>query len=114
MRISDWSSDVCSSDLFERSGNLQLDLVADQRDAEAEAEVAAADRRFRLESDGFGVGHRRGAGTCEVDVERHRAGHAGAGEVAGNSTDERRVWEECCSTCISWWLASHVTKKNFI
>src|SRR3546814_17603658 len=57
MTISSWP--LC---LLERRGDLQLDRVADHRDAETEAEIAALDRRFGLEADGLAMGHRRGTG----------------------------------------------------
>src|SRR3546814_16937546 len=62
MTISSWP--LC---LLERRGDLQLDRVADHRDAETEAEIAALDRRFGLEADGLDMGHRRGTGAGDVD-----------------------------------------------
>src|SRR3546814_19274387 len=79
MTISSWP--LC---LLERRGDLQLDRVADHRDAETEAEIAALDRSFGLEADGLDMGHRRGTGAGEVDVERHRAGHAVERQIAGH------------------------------
>src|SRR3546814_20598898 len=52
MRISDWSSDVCSSDLLVLvAGTLRPILEPDKREARvlaAAAEVEAADREYRL------------------------------------------------------------------
>src|SRR3546814_8622292 len=79
MTISSWP--LC---LLERRRDLQLDRVADHRDAETEAEIAALDRRFGHEADGLDMGHRRGTGAGELDVERHRAGHAVDRQIAGH------------------------------
>src|SRR3546814_1500210 len=80
MTISSWS--LC---LLERRGDLQLDRVADHRDAETEAEIAALDRRFGLEAEGLDMGHRSGTGAGEVDGERTRAGPALERQIAGNN-----------------------------
>src|SRR3546814_4374549 len=92
VRISDWSSDVCSSDLDHRAG---------------------------LEHEGHGVGdHIRlrqvGAGRL---LERRRVrpvpGHAvvqraAAGrEALGLRSEERRVGKECVSTCRYRWAPYH-------
>src|SRR3546814_3372783 len=90
MRISDWSSDVCSSDLFlRRAGG-----------GERVAQLAAAilDRRPRpFDADG-GDG---GLGLGDVGDGR-ACGEAGRQESSGRS-EERRVGNECVSTCRSRW-----------
>src|SRR3546814_7573140 len=83
MRISDWSSDVCSSDLP------RLDPVGDggavdQVDA-VEVLVAPA---------------RRGPGEVDVVHGEQRA------DLALRS-EERRVGKECVSTCRSRWSPYH-------
>src|SRR3546814_17617960 len=57
MRISDWSSDVCSSDLAEA-----LARAAGRLEGLAEADLAALDE-FRVQhvEDGFGLQHRQHA-----------------------------------------------------
>src|SRR3546814_5589944 len=80
MRISDWSSDVCSSDLF------QLGLVAGAR-------VDQAARTPALE---HVVQARLVAGDAGVDFMR----------LAFRS-EERRVGKECVSTCRSRWSPYH-------
>src|SRR3546814_15794466 len=96
MRISDWSSDVCSSDLdgdgivcifgfpvpVEDGGRRAAEAALDlhQAAAELDATVAGTGCRVRLHS---GI---------------HRS-------------EERRVGQECCSTCRSWWSPLHL-KKN--
>src|SRR3546814_5425488 len=74
MRISDWSSDVCSSDLadgIERHRRLAIERAASER-AFVQRLVAVGDHR-------------------------DDAGH-GAGR-----SEERRVGKECVSTCRSRW-----------
>src|SRR3546814_20396001 len=93
MRISDWSSDVCSSDL--------------EREIVAALEVDAG--RFELltafEIDQSGSGFRKAA----VRVSRRRA----ALRLDDNGrTEERRVGKESGSTCISRWSPYHYKHKN--
>src|SRR3546814_6764413 len=91
MRISDWSSDVCSSDLvdadrlwYERIGrrNSMYDLLIKH------ARVA----------DGLG----NPLATANVAVKDGRI--AAVGEAR---PEERRVGKECVSTCRARWSPSH-------
>src|SRR3546814_3835165 len=84
MRISDWSSDVCSSDLH------RLDRLV------AEDELAVL-KRFR-----FGG---RAAGDREDQIENILA-HRVQRRIAQRS-EERRVGKECVSTCRSRWSPYH-------
>src|SRR3546814_5059980 len=108
MRISDWSSDVCSSDLIEASGMTTLMVP----------EAAG----------GFGGGWSDGAVLFRLVgyhavalpiveatiVAGYVAGIDGlsgfgtiAGPVAGERSEERRVGKECVSTCRSRWSPYH-------
>src|SRR3546814_2518810 len=80
MRISDWSSDVCSSDLsaVQRAGCLVGQLL-----------------RARLAQRGFRSGH--GSGRLVDDDE----------DASGARSEERRVGKECVSTCRSRWSPYH-------
>src|SRR3546814_10752541 len=85
MRISDWSSDVCSSDLAER---LPKAVAAKMRIAEInsdiDVEAIVADvNHSNVESliDG-----------CDLVLDR---------------SEERRVGQECVSTCRSRWSPYH-------
>src|SRR3546814_8698518 len=83
MRISDWSSDVCSSDLHEPG--------CDQRQPHAgpeEQRMAPGDARW-LRRRGQ-QGRRDGHGEC---------GDAGQGGKHDLRTEERRVGKECVSKC---------------
>src|SRR3546814_12715990 len=84
MRISDWSSDVCSSDLCrERRSNLFRAKTQRWEDV-----VFAAKRLFPFTL--------RQAATME---EKARS-------------EERRVGKECVSTCRSRWSPYHLQKKE--
>src|SRR3546814_10441598 len=78
MRISDWSSDVCSSDLL-----AWMPLAR---------KFASRHRRAQC---GLGVRRRR------VDTPRATTG------TARERSEERRVGKECVSTCRSRWSPYH-------
>src|SRR3546814_13604100 len=103
MRISDWSSDVCSSDLIGRVFNLDvliwilLFVHFDRRQAqraEWRRVTAPAIRSVRT----------TGAHGCRIDVA--------ADEKA--RSEERRVGKECVSTCRSRWSPYNYKKKKKI
>src|SRR3546814_5710509 len=85
MRISDWSSDVCSSDLtlLGKPGEQALGL---------------GDGEFRFLSPVVpqGVDQHR-LGLVEVPIRRNQAARS----------EERRVGKECVSTCRSRWSPYH-------
>src|SRR3546814_14528052 len=105
MRISDWSSDVCSSDLLNAALVRQYDL--DRQRGEHRFATAAV-VRFRRDGDGIVVvagsgGHApplvgRADGTVEEVPCR--------GPLLGRS-EERRVGKECVSTCRYRWSRYH-------
>src|SRR3546814_8219835 len=89
LRISDWSSDVCSSDLGAQLGKgVGGPLLV----AVHQQEVAARKRARHREVDGKG----RLADTAlsVSDCQYHRS-------------EERRVGKECVSTCRSRWSPYH-------
>src|SRR3546814_20298677 len=99
MRISDWSSDVCSSDLEERAVALLPDL-ADRNQTFARPHVEARHgAQQRLE---VGVLRSlkdilRGAALHDLAMVHH---HHLVGHVR---SEERRVGKECVSKCRSRW-----------
>src|SRR3546814_14205319 len=110
MRISDWSSDVCSSDLPDEG---QGD-AGHQRAGEGEGEGHAGARLGapELAQDEHGEGEEHRA------EERHQGdalGKAGPGlqhdHDAHERSEERRVGTECVSTCKSRW-SPYTKKKN--
>src|SRR3546814_16960349 len=90
MRISDWSSDVCSSDLPLQGGDDAVAVVGD---------------------DGA-LGHLVAVPCDHLDKAVPRA-VVGQGAGVGDRSEERRVGKECVSTCRSRWSPNHY-KKNSI
>src|SRR3546814_2881839 len=88
MRISDWSSDVCSSDLVPATPVF--------RDVGAEEAPARADR-------GAGVAAYR----LQVAAAIPGRLFGGRRRDAGDRSEERRVGKECVSTCRSRWSPYH-------
>src|SRR3546814_13446609 len=105
MRISDWSSDVCSSDLQARLAEGADELGHD-----------------RLELGAAGLVGQRGGGAGQVErvlAQVHAVGDGPGGEAAIHAvvalavdvehrrSEERRVGKECVSTCRSRWSPYH-------
>src|SRR3546814_7080940 len=91
LRISDWSSDVCSSDLFRRA---EGELCA-RRDTGGIDRAATCSRHS-------------GSGAGGATAMRRQDGilPLAQGERKGRS-EERRVGKECVSTCRSRWSPYH-------
>src|SRR3546814_13292009 len=79
MRISDWSSDVCSSDL------------------------AFADALAQLLGGGLGEGHGQHLAHAQSALDHQPHHQRGQGE----RSEERRVGKACVSTCRSRWSPYH-------
>src|SRR3546814_3110747 len=97
MRISDWSSDVCSSDLTRRGQYYLHNFLRSQ------PEVVAA----KLARRGF---HFDLARFTELEARRKRLqGETEQLQAERNSgrSEERRVGKECVSTCRSRWSPYH-------
>src|SRR3546814_8340362 len=100
MRISDWSSDVCSSD---------LDL--------SPLGCAAAPKRLNAFSLIHQGDHPRTASQPSGDKSpRHNKSpphvlrfgpHSSSRTFEKSRSEERRVGKECVSTCRSWWSPLH-------
>src|SRR3546814_15670100 len=103
MRISDWSSDVCSSDLVGRDpGRLRVALMRQTpagTPVDPECVAAARAAAKLLES----LGHHVEEAAHKVDV----AALGTANFAAISRSEERRVGNECVSTFRS--LESHYT-----
>src|SRR3546814_14025270 len=101
MRISDWSSDVCSSDLL----CLALSDVALAEDHAKHFSEAEAWRHRQIE-----------ACTRAGDPIFIANGKYGVGKMAAaqghHRSEERRVGTECVRTCRSRWSPYHLKKKN--
>src|SRR3546814_5008820 len=99
MRISDWSSDVCSSDLLGAAA-LRYRIV------EGDDEVALGSGLDALEN---GIQRRQQVGQRDgAEIMAQRRTGAGGRRLR---SEERRVGKECVSTCRSRWAPYH-SKKN--
>src|SRR3546814_12594764 len=100
MRISDWSSDVCSSDLvgtvLPKADAMGVDDIGVDRLHRVIIEAKPLDRlAAHVEHEDVGVGEQRlhaGKVVGLLEVER---------------SEERRVGKECVSTCRSRWSPYH-------
>src|SRR3546814_15904029 len=106
MRISDWSSDVCSSDLERLQP--RHDAVAqavgrtDQRAARADAGVAQANAAAELGQ----LGHVHVALVDALQRILRRVEQEARRQLLMRS-EESRVGKECVSTCRSGWSRYH-------
>src|SRR3546814_20977840 len=81
MRISDWSSDVCSSDLLARHG---IPVPAGHRVKDADdAADAARELGFPVALKALGLAHKTEAGAVRLGLSTPEAVRAAAGEMAG-------------------------------
>src|SRR3546814_16038665 len=101
MRISDWSSDVCSSDL----------TAGCDRQGARRAEGAGNPRAVGSECDSLYSFPARAA-RSGLDVLRCLAAVDVAEPRARLRSEARRVGKECVSTCRSRWLPDHQKKKK--
>src|SRR3546814_2817322 len=97
MRISDWSSDVCSSDLVASVSKHEVDhynTLPRSRPVGLTASMTSSTAKARadLYSDG------------RISTE-----HSSAMPMImpPSRSEERRVGKECVSTCRSWWSPDH-------
>src|SRR3546814_8166211 len=98
MRISDWSSDVCSSDLSAQHGQAHAQCLRSQcRAARDQADRAAARPTCVARLSAFHLLYKRGWPSSSPYGER---------------SEERRVGKECVSTCRSRESPYHEKKKT--
>src|SRR3546814_16662624 len=98
MRISDWSSDVCSSDLIvSNHGGRQLDCAMSSI-AALPAIADAVGSRIEVWMDG---GIRSGQDVLKADAP------AGPEPITNTRSEERRVGKECVRTGRSRWSPCH-------
>src|SRR3546814_9208888 len=115
MRISDWSSDVCSSDLPEKPEPLPKAARTPADNGIAEVIVTAQRREERAQDVPISI-------TVITPQQMSNANITNSGDLAtytpslsvntrfGNEntrSEERRVGKECVSTCRSRWSPYH-------
>src|SRR3546814_15080165 len=97
MRISDWSSDVCSSDLlwhnFGSNPAEAIKIFAQARNTRRHRHDGFSDAKFLKPSD--------------LIDNLLCAARAGRTRIIENRSEERRVGKECVSTCRSRWSPYH-------
>src|SRR3546814_10550273 len=91
MRISDWSSDVCSSDLLHGVGISVVNALSDRLDVEV-----VIDQQLYTQS------YSRGTPTTRLVKQGHVHNRRGT-----KRSEERRVGKESVSTCRSGWSPYH-------
>src|SRR3546814_11830140 len=114
MRISDWSSDVCSSDLdlkvgdevevyVDRVENHQGEAMLSRDRARREAAWDSLEKEFNETARVEGVIFGRVKGGFTVDLNGAVAFLPGSQVDIRPRSEERRVGKECGSTCRSRW-----------
>src|SRR3546814_17551586 len=105
MRISDWSSDVCSSDLRLIGEHHRLDIErVDQPVGHLAAGFFNRHRRT-VPQEAAAVNGENGLSRCGDVV--------GQAMMSGTRSEERRVGKECVSTCrYRGWLYHYKKKTN--
>src|SRR3546814_14069275 len=110
MRISDWSSDVCSSDLFN----------APFSNTRSVAELVLGEailllRRIPEKNDRVHQGHWDKSAEGAFEARGKTLGIIGYGNIGSQvgtlRSEESRVGKECVSTCRSRWAPYHIKKK---
>src|SRR3546814_13596526 len=107
MRISDWSSDVCSSDL-----TVFVEL-ASELPAGAEFDPATMQLRWTPDNGQAGDYELRFRAVDTADPDNVLVSEIVVPVTVFNRSEERRVGKECASTCRSRWSPYHskITKK---
>src|SRR3546814_17120792 len=109
MRISDWSSDVCSSDLLSQQ-------VREAQQGLPEAEASALSVMLELQADCLaGLWANRADAAMQLlepgDIDEALGAASAIGDDAlqaqAQRQEESRVGEECGSSCRYWWSPYH-------
>src|SRR3546814_12223436 len=113
MRISDWSSDVCSSDLMpkpmqhrQHAGHPAPGQFIEGRIAFLRTELKVTSQQQPL----FDTLADEMRGTAKAMAARHEAMKQADHKPA--RSEARRVGKECVSTCRSRWSPYHDNKKH--
>src|SRR3546814_18001647 len=126
MRISDWSSDVCSSDLRTAEVRARVDGIVQRRLYDEGSNVRAGQALFAIDPRELRANlnavqatlerAQANAANAQQDVDRYRPllkdqaiskQELDAAVARLRRSEERRVGKECVSTCISRWSRYH-------
>src|SRR3546814_18091317 len=102
MRISDWSSDVCSSDLVRHDNSLRRGTITPER--------YASGKHVEILRRGNEIDQVEAA-LRSLNLKRHVVASV-TGFSGALRSEERRVGKECVRTCRSRWSPYHSKKKN--
>src|SRR3546814_15636481 len=104
MRISDWSSDVCSFDLLNALARI-LEPFRSMRRADAEQALMQIGRLIRS---GKAVAGKSNIDNAAIAISKLLREELDYLRKAGvDRSEERRVGKECVSTCRSRWSPEH-------
>src|SRR3546814_13625718 len=111
MRISDWSSDVCSSDLslyplplHPRAQNIEQGRAQDDAAFDhVDLEGRKVHRRERTRHDDVEHDAKEGPDDLRLATDQARSANHGSADDIQTRTEERRVGKECASQCRSRW-----------
>src|SRR3546814_18808355 len=99
MRISDWSSDVCSSDLDDQAQCHRGQHAREHGEFRIEApDLGGVRRDVACHAEESGMAKGKQAAVAEQKIEG-----TGKQRKAKDRSEERRVGKECVSTCRSRW-----------
>src|SRR3546814_13520581 len=101
MRISDWSSDVCSSDLLEQSveETLEIGRRADVPVVISHHKASGTPNHGKVAKTLLRIAEAAKQQRVSLDVYPYAA--------SSTRSEERRVGNECVSTCRSRWSPYH-------
>src|SRR3546814_20736151 len=112
MRISDWSSDVCSSDLTQKNAAQDDPTPADIYSV---GTIGTVLQLLKLPDGTVKVlveGGQRARISKYADTEDFFQAYAEAVPDDAGRSEERRVGKACVSTCSSRWSPYHYKQKN--
>src|SRR3546814_12194279 len=107
MRISDWSSDVCSSDLF--PDKVDTANRREHKHVEPDHSAPKAGNRRPIAARGNVLVQRFSAWLARTGVSPNLISMM---SIVFARSEERRVGNECVSTCRSRWSPYHLKKKS--
>src|SRR3546814_11819937 len=119
MRISDWSSDVCSSDLYNLRSVAGLSVEKQLQRLQMLVEVERTNHRNDFPGRQSGHQSTSAARCSRGRIEEHTMllgrstvlKHMACRTDASERSEERRVGKECVSTCRSRCSRDHSKKK---